>query len=408
MKIIDRHSSVFQIVSPKSNATIEKAESILQKYIFEITDCLLPISQKLQEKCLKNCIIVDIYPSEFVPVCPEDLGDEGFVLAEKDGSVYILGASGNALIYGCYSFLEKFFGCLWLTSDVDWYTHKCTVEIPDNLFDKQVPYLNYRELYYRDSWNPEYADKLRLNGQLSYVKDKRITEGHKNWGFWCHSFAHLIPSSDYFDSHPEYFSLVDGERVNDGQLCCTNDDMIKEAINNLKKFMDEKPEAKYWSVSQNDNARFCTCEKCRKLDAEAGSHIGSIMYFVNKVAEAFPDKIISTLSYWYSRTAPKNLEMRDNVHIMLCNIECDRSKPIPVNPQCESFVSDIKCWNKYCRNIFLWDYDIQFSNLISPFPNFRVIGPNMRFFYENNVRSIFFHVFVYVTIGIPGKFCQQI
>ena len=183
--------------------------------------------------------------------------------------------------------------------------------------------------------------------------------------------------------------MIDGSRVNDGQLCCTNDEMIEVAIMNLKRFMDEKPEAKYWSVSQNDNARFCTCDKCRKLDEEAGSHIGSIMYFVNKVAEAFPDKIISTLSYWYSRTAPVKLNMRDNVHIMLCNIECDRSKPIHENPQCESFVRDLKVWHKYCKNIFLWDYDIQFSNLIAPFPNFRILGPNMKFYYENNVRSIF-------------------
>ena len=389
MKIIDRHSSLFEIASPKKTIVIEKAEKILQKYFFDVTECLLPIAQSVCANCLENKIIVDVYPFEYAFAGCEDLGDEGFVIAAKNGTVYILGSSESSVIYGCYDFIEKYLGCLWLTSSEDWYTHMCTVEIPDSVFDKQTPCLNYRELYYRDAWYPEYAEKHKLNGQLSYVKDKKVTEGHKNWGFWCHSFFRLVPPSEYYESHPEFFSMIDGSRVNDGQLCCTNDEMIEVAIMNLKRFMDEKPEAKYWSVSQNDNARFCTCDKCRKLDEEAGSHIGSIMYFVNKVAEAFPDKIISTLSYWYSRTAPVKLNMRDNVHIMLCNIECDRSKPIHENPQCESFVRDLKVWHKYCKNIFLWDYDIQFSNLIAPFPNFRILGPNMKFYYENNVRSIF-------------------
>lgn len=394
MKLIDRHASSFSIVSPKSSETTVKATKILQRYIYDVTDCKLSISEKVCEKCVQNKIIVDTAPFAFLSdkcadLSKDELGEEGFVIYENNGTVFILGASDNALIYACYEFLEQFLGCLWLTSKEDYVPHKCTVEIPDGTFIKQKPALNYRELYYRDSWDPEYAEKMKLNGQLTYVKEKKVVEGHKNWGFWCHSFFNLIPPSDYFDTHPEYFSLVDGERVNDGQLCCSNDEMIAEAIKNLEKFMAEKPEAKYWSVSQNDTTRFCTCEKCRKLDEEAGSQIGSILYFVNKVAEAFPDKVISTLSYWYSRTAPKYVEMRDNVHILLCNIECDRSKPIPQNPQCKSFVDDLAVWHKYCGNVFLWDYDIQFSNLISPFPNFRVLAPNMQFFYENNVRSIF-------------------
>jgi hypothetical protein len=378
-----------EIAVPKKNDTTERAAQILQKYISDVSDCMLPVAERICEKCLKNKIVLDFEPFMFTPCDYPDLGEEGFIICEKESSVFILAAGESSLIYGCYEFLEKYFGCLWLTSSVDYIPHRCTVEIPDGMFEIHTPAINYREVFYRDAWDPAFAEKQKLNGQFSYVKGKKIREGHKNWGFWCHSFFSLVPPEDYFDDHPEYFSLVDGERVNNGQLCCTNDEMINVAIENLRKFIAQKPDAKYWSVSQNDNGRFCTCEKCRKLDEEAGSHIGSIMYFVNKVAEAFPEKIISTLSYWYSRTAPKKIEMRDNVHIMLCNIECDRSKPIPENPQCESFVKDMAVWHKYCGNIFLWDYDIQFSNLISPFPNFRVIGPNMRYFYENNVRSIF-------------------
>lgn len=319
----------------------------------------------------------------------DELGDDGYIIAEKDGELRLIAPSRDGLVYAAYTLLEDYAGCRYYTSEDEYVPSVPFFVVPDGTYDKRVPAMKYREVYYHDAMNATFADKLRLNGQGSRTKDGRFIEGHRGWGFWCHSFFTLIPPKKYFEPHPEWFSLIDGKRVDNGQLCCTNDDMIDEAIINLRGFMSERPAAKYWSVSQNDTTLPCQCDKCRALDDEAGSHIGSIMYFVNRVAEAFPDKIISTLSYWYSRTAPKQLKMRDNVHIMLCDIECDRSKPIALDNSEKSFGRDLAIWREYCGNVFLWDYDIQFSNLVAPFPNFRVLAPNMRYFYENNVRSIF-------------------
>ena len=40
-------------------------------------------------------------------------------------------------------------------------------------------------------------------------------------------------------------------------------------------------------------------------------------------------------------------------------------------------------------NILIWDYNIQFANPISPFPNLHTIGPNVKFYIENNVNALF-------------------
>ena len=38
---------------------------------------------------------------------------------------------------------------------------------------------------------------------------------------YVHTFNSLVSPDKYFDSHPEYFSMIDGRRVKDhGQLCC--------------------------------------------------------------------------------------------------------------------------------------------------------------------------------------------
>jgi hypothetical protein len=34
--------------------------------------------------------------------------------------------------------------------------------------------------------------------------------------------------------------------------------------------------------------------------------------------------------------------------------------------------------------IFIWDYVIQFANLVSPFPNLRVLAPNVLYFVDHH------------------------
>ena len=160
-----------------------------------------------------------------------------------------------------------------------------------------------------------------------------------------HTFGKLVPWQDYFKTHPEYFSEMNGRR-NIDQLCLSNPEVLKLTIENLKKEMALQPNEKYWSVSQNDNFSYCQCEKCTKIIAEEGSPSGPIIRFVNEVATQFPDKIISTLAYQYSRKAPIVSKPAKNVQVMLCTIELNRSKSIEEDKGSESFKNDIIEWGK--------------------------------------------------------------
>lgn len=95
--------------------------------------------------------------------------------------------------------------------------------------------------------------------------------------------------------------------------------MLEIVCDELSRRIAANPEAKYWSVSANDNYGYCTCPECAKIDAEEESPAGSVVRFANKVAARFPDKTISTLGYLYSRKAPKT-KPAPNVNIMFCSI----------------------------------------------------------------------------------------
>jgi hypothetical protein len=207
-------------------------------------------------------------------------------------------------------------------------------------------------------------------------------------GYYVHTFHRLVPPETYLQTHPEYFALIGGRRV-PSQLCPSRPDNIEIAVATLKKEMAAQPDKKVWSVSQNDNEEYCHCSECLKAIREEGSPAGPILRFVNAVARRFPDKTISTLAYEYSRPAPKVTKPEPNVQIMLCTIELTRSNPIAEDPTCVGFRKDIVDWGKICHNIYLWDYTVDFSHQISPFPNIHVLQPNIRFFVRNNARQQF-------------------
>ena len=127
-------------------------------------------------------------------------------------------------------------------------------------------------------------------------------------------------------------------------------------------------------------------DQCSAIDTEEGSPAGTMIRFVNAVAENFPDKTISTLAYQYTRKSPKT-RPRKNVLITLCSIECDRSAPIA--EKCTDFADDLRGWSALTENVRIWDYTTQFTNFLAPFPNLYTLQDNVQLFRDNNAKWVF-------------------
>ena len=97
---------------------------------------------------------------------------------------------------------------------------------------------------------------------------------------------------------------------------------------------------------------------------------------------------MDTLAYQYTRKAPKTLRPRSNVIIRLCSIECNFAKPL-TDPSNELFARDIRDWHRLTDRLYIWDYTTDFSHYLLPFPNYYVLGPNVRFFHRNGVVGLF-------------------
>lgn len=338
-------------------------------------------------------------------------GSDEYFIHVDNGKLLINGSNARGVLYGVYTFLEDCLKCRWYSAKVSNIPFSGTTKIKSSQYHYKSP-VNWREVYYCELSDPSLAGIFKLNGNAGQVKEvspHRFTlngEQHAGWGYWCHSFYTMVPPSLY-DTYPQYFSEINGKRVppadKEGgtQLCLTNPDVLQLAVKKLKEDMN-KPRtglpvwadsmATYWSVSQMDGNGYCTCTKCKQLDDYNGSPSGSILNFVNQVAAHFPKKKIATLAYIYSRKAPKHIKPASNVAIQLCAIETARdgiNQPIATSPIHSAFRNDMLEWSKICKDIVVWDYVIQFQNLISPFPNFAVMQDNIQFYVNNNATGIF-------------------
>ena len=380
--LADNGYSRYSIVIP-THATAEeqKAATVLQNYLLQISGTALPVitADKLRsphEVILGQNERLDELSSR---INYKLLKEDGFLIKTDSSRLIIVGGSEKGNLYGVYSFLEKYLGCRMYTPKVKIIRQQKQIVV-DKINDLQVPKIGFRDTHYRSTWDAEYADWHKL--------DHSPTGERTDWGMWVHTFNELVPPKMYYQSHPEYFSMVKGKRL-PTQLCLSNPAVLEITVQNLRKEIARNPSPKYWSVSQNDNRDYCTCDNCKALDEREGSPSGSIVNFVNQVADQFPDKMISTLAYEYGRHAPKTLKPRDNVNIMLCSIEAYRHKAIKDDTASAEFVKDVQDWGRIAKDIIVWDYVVQFNHLISPFPNLHVLQPNIQLFTENGVNAMF-------------------
>lgn len=364
----------YQIIIPALlNPTEKQAAEQFQKYLSKFAVKTIPIAEE-GKTIVKNGIYLG--ETEFAKsnnINFNQLPEAGFIQKRINNHLIIAGGTKKGLIFGVYNLLEEL-GFRKFGNEEATNPKVKSIELPTTESSYE-PIIKYRTTSYSDMADQEYSDWHKLSSR-------------SDWGLFVHTFNTLVPQQKYGKSNPEYYSYIEGKRHPGTQLCLSNPEVLKILVESLKQKIEEKPNATYWSVSQDDNDRYCQCEGCKALNEKYGNvPSGSIIHFVNQVAREFPNKIISTLAYWYTRKAPKNIEIESNVNIMLCNIESSRQAPVYVTDP--AFSNDLRDWGALSKDILIWDYNVQFTNYISPFPNLYTIKPNIKFYTENQVRGLF-------------------
>jgi len=395
--LIDEGESPYRIIIPVDAIPSERyAAEELQKYLERISGVKLPIATDDQPISKYEILLGNNrhMQSLGLQIDLAKLGSEGFLIKTFNNYLVISGGRPRGTLYGVYTLLEEKLGVRWFTPDVEYVPKMKRIEIPP-LDEVQIPALEYREVFWSEMLrDADFAARHKLNGQ-----HYRLTEKHGGRAVvfypFVHSFDQLIPR-EVCERQPDFWPMVDGRRVSGYvQRCLSNPKLVKMAVEQVRRWLKEHPEATIIDVSQNDTGNWCQCPECKAFDEAEGSPSASIIRFVNTIAESierdYPNVRVETLAYQYSRKPPRTLRPRSNVIIRLCSIECCFSHPLEGcdSDENRSFCKDIEDWRQVAPTLYVWDYTTNFAHYLMPFPNIEVLQPNVKFFIKHGVKGLF-------------------
>ena len=439
------------VIPAKTSPSVQFGAEELVSYIRQMTGAQLPIRGDITPT-RGNEIVVGFGARAAAAGMTEadaGLGTDGIWIRIVEGFVYLLGSDERGALNAVYTFLEEYCGCSWFTDRIVHVPSRDNLEIPI-AEKKHVPPFMYRADAWYEALQREFATPNRCYSFFSdpnpecFRREPRYG-GIADWAIgMVHTFNKLIPP-EIGEQHPEYFSLVNGARRKQGepgQLCLTNPDVLKLAVERVRQEFRANPSAKIASISQNDlyPGDWCECPDCAALAEREGSQSGPIIHFVNAVADAikdeFPDRHIETLAYLYSVKPPKYVKPRDNVAISYCMpwshgvaftdedadkdpggladsaspadpggvqesdcAACNAENAEPVNVGiCVSSrefskalvhaCRELKEWAKISKNIFVWAYLTNYTNYLYYTPNLNTFQQDLRFLSANNVKSV--------------------
>ena len=323
---------------------------------------------------------------------------DGYTLLMEDGRLYITGSCDRGTMYGVYCFLEDYVGVRFFARDTTVVINQDSVDVPADVHTTHNPYFEMRDTYWYDMrYDQTTANHAKDNS--FYDSSTPVSDIGGGVGY-AGRFVHTI-------------NLLQGKpHQGNEQPCLTDEDTYQLILSNVRAWLDANPEATIISVSQNDSdpgKLGCQCENCKAIDDAEGTPMGSLLTFINRIAndikDDYPGVYVDTLAYRYTRKAPKNLKPADNVIIRLCSIECCFTHALS-DESCyknKEFKKDIEEWAAICDNLYIWDYTYNAETYFSFFPNFDVLWDNVNFYKDHNVTGVFLEG---QQVSVSGEFAE--
>ncbi|MFO7976249.1 MAG: DUF4838 domain-containing protein, partial [Candidatus Hydrogenedentota bacterium] len=341
----DLYDKVHVVLAEDASSEQKRAAEVFMKYWKLTTGHEVGISSSAAKRVnvwigrsmIPPELLIDLEVEELGPdgfvldTLREPVGDKGAAALQSDRHLLVVGGM-RGIVYAVYHFFEEFMGVRWLVPGAVYVPDHAPPALPQ-IQTRVVPEFEYR-----------YTDYVKSIDDTEFIEAHKLLKGD-DFGLFAHTAYELVPPDKYYAEHPEYYSLVSGERrapANiawrdpqvmrrhpelQGQLCFSNPEVAEVIAEELSHRIKENPEPKIWSVSQMDWGNYCECEDCRAINEKEGSRAGALLTCVNRVARAladeFPGHRIETLAYEWSRKPPQNLTPEPNVIIRLCPIECD-------------------------------------------------------------------------------------
>lgn len=212
-------------------------------------------------------------PADFVFAPEHPLRREEFRLRTHDKGLWMIGATEQAVDHAVWTFLDGLGYRLFFLTD--------TWEVVPELPTLRVALDSFNAPDYHTRQAPRGAPWSNRSLWQRWKTRNRITSAFVlSTG---HAYDGIIRANkETFKEHPEYYSLINGERRLGGKFCISNPGLRQVVVDYAVRTMQAKPDQDSISMDPSDGSGWCTCDACTTL----GEPSDRVLLLANEVCEA--------------------------------------------------------------------------------------------------------------------------
>lgn len=141
-------------------------------------------------------------------------------------------------------------------------------------------------------------------------------------------------------------------------------------------------------IMPQDNKIACTCAACKRLGNSEGNATPAVTNMLCKLAKRFPSHRFYTSSYHSTRIPPKN-PLPDNVSAIISAIDLPLRVDFSETGGYRKFMETVQGWKKVCNKLYVWDYERNYEDYLSPFPCLKAMQSRMKLYRDLGIQGIF-------------------
>jgi len=314
-------------------------------------------------------------------IAESSLGRDGLRIKTVGSTIILAGENPPGALYATYAFLEEQLGVRWYFPGPQ---GECVPEMKTiatgPIDDTQKPAIQFRGLHpvaggTRDPEIKNWMARNRMNLVSQIVLAPRHARDAKEstkrglvFNTAAH-FGHYLNHGELFDTHPEYFPLLNGKRSKgfpsgyvEGQLqqhnyCLSNPDLVKIVAKSIRELVELYPDVEMIGVNQHDSRKWCQCEACKAM----GSPTDRLHIFLNRLVDelgpVLDNRVLATQAYQDTERQPTKVKPNPKVVIYYTLIShCARHGWNEGCPTQEKQKKNLAGWLKHGNKIIVYTY----------------------------------------------------
>tara|TARA_R110002126_G_scaffold258482_1_gene401445 strand:- start:7381 stop:9552 length:2172 start_codon:yes stop_codon:yes gene_type:complete len=357
-------------ISPKINIPLSadkfvtKAAEDFNKKFKSVTGESLKIERSNGLNNNYNYILLRVNPTQKEYIC----------IYRKGKNITIQGSSTQNLSYAVSVFFQNYTRLNYQEISKGKGTFDTEIEIPERFSTCSSPAFEYREPYYSSNFNPEF----RAWNKTSYLE--------LEWGIWGHNLPKILKE---YSLPKSVYAKVGNQRI-ENQFCFTSDSLYKYVNKNVKKIYDSDHALNKYMILPNDNAIVCTCSTCKAVGNTDKDAAPAVFSFLNKLAKDNKKSSFFTTAYVTVKETPR-FDAEANTGVFYSTINIQKGIPLENSKYFKTFEADIKKWRNYVKNVYIWDYTVNFDNYFDVYPIIKTTQQNLKLYRKLGVNGVFLH-----------------